>query len=97
MALNPVTAGARLLASTQVSVGSSPVLVVPGRGTRRSVLLVNIGGSSQIYFGNSTVSTASGSYLPAIDGASISIPTTADVWAVIASGSQNMSVLEAYD
>ena len=97
MPLNPVTIGARYIASTQVSVGTSPTLISPARATRRSVLLVNVGGSSKVYFGNTTVSTAAGSYLPAVDGASLSVPTTAEIWAVVASSTQNVSALEVYD
>lgn len=96
MALNPVTAGAPNLGTNQVAVGTSATLLVTARPKRRSVLLVNVGGSAKVYIGTSAVTTATGSYLPAVDGASTSIPTTAEVWAVAAS-TQTISVMEVFD
>lgn len=96
MALNPVTAGAQNLGTVQVTVATSATLLVTARPKRRSVLIVNAGGTAKVYVGTSAVSITTGSYLPAADGASVSIPTTAEIWA-IASASQVVSVMEVFD
>jgi hypothetical protein len=97
MALNPIINGAQHITTTQVTLKATPTLIAPARATRRSVLLVNIGGTSTMYFGGQVVSSTQGSYLPAVDGASVSIPTIADVWATASTATPIVSVMEVFD
>ena len=94
--VNPAESGAANFATSQVSLNSSTATQLCAvRSTRRGVLITNNDASIAIYIGGASVTTATGHYLKA--GASISIPTTAAVYAIAASGSPVASVSEIYD
>jgi hypothetical protein len=97
MPINPVLNGAQYISTTQVSVGATPTLLAERRNSRRSILVVNVGGSSAVYLGTESITTATGSYIPAVDGASVSIPTTGRLYGVVTTGTQTVSVMEVYD
>ena len=88
--------GAANFATNQVSVTSAATAIVAARATRRAVLIINHG-TTDVYIGGATVTTATGILLAGSEGASISIPTTAAVYGIVASGTQAVSYIEVYD
>jgi hypothetical protein len=94
--VNPAESGAANFAPTQVTVSSvSATQLVAVRSTRRGVLVTNNDAAIAIFVGGASVTTSTGHKLAA--AASISIPTTAAVYAIAASGSPTASVSEVYD
>ena len=84
-------------ASSQVSVDttSGGKLIAAVRTGRGAITIINTGPIA-VYIGPSGVTTSTGTLLPGIAGASITIPTTAAVYGIVSSGSQTVSVLETY-
>lgn len=87
--------GEGTIATAQVSVGVAAATVVASRAGRRSLLIVNHG-TTPVFLGPATVTTANGVLLPGVLGASISIPTTALVQGIVASGTQTVSYIEVF-
>ena len=104
--VNPVTHGLLLdtssmygsasIATNQVTVSSTATLIAATRSTRRGVIITNLG-STAIYIGTSGVTTANGSLLVGTAGAAIFIPTIADVYGIVAAGTQAVSYMETYN
>lgn len=84
------------IATAQVSVTGSATLIAAARSTRVSVMVTQLASGTDIYIGASGVATNTGTLLPGIKGASITIPTTAAIYGIVASGSANVSVIESY-
>lgn len=70
--------------------------IVAARTGRRSVTLTNITGTQPIYLGVSGVAVGTGAYLGATAGASITIATSAAIFATSPTAAQTISVLETY-
>lgn len=90
--------GAANLANAQVSVDttSGGVTVAAARATRRSVTVVNHG-TTAVYLGTGTVSTANGVLLPGTAGAAFTFYTTAAIKGIVGAGTQTVGVSEEYD
>lgn len=90
--------GAANIANAQATADttSGGVTLVASRATRRSVTIVNMG-TTAVYLGTGTVSTANGFLLPGVVGAAVTFNVTAAVKGIVASGSQAVGVLEEYD
>lgn len=90
-----VSKGSGTIATAQVSVATTSTQVVAARAGRGSVKITNLG-TTDVFIGNTGVTTATGDLLPGTKGASITIPTNAAVFAVASGAAQNVSVMEVY-
>lgn len=92
--------GAANLATNQVSVGATATLISAARigapGTGRVALTVVNTSTAPVYLGGSGVTTTTGTLLPGILGASVTINTQAAVYGITASGSETVSEFETY-
>ena len=89
--------GGTTIATGQVTVTDSATQIAAARSGRRGLVIVNHG-TTDVYVGLSGVTTATGVLLKGTAGASISIPTSAAVYGIVAAaGSQGVSYLEVYD
>jgi len=93
---NPV--GAASLATTQVSVGAAAVQLVatrtgPAGVGRVAVTLANTSANT-IFFGVSAVSTTTG--MPLLPNSSMTLNTTAAIYAIAASGTNIIGVTETF-
>jgi len=72
--------------------------VVAARANRRSVTFTNITGTQPVYFvpDNRTTGVTTGLFLAGTAGASITIPTTAAVFATSPTAAQTLGVLETF-
>lgn len=83
--------------TSQVSVGTAATQLCKRRPGRVAVTITSVGGSEAVYIGdNASVATSNGAYIPAADGGSLTIPTQAEVWAIVGSSTQEVSVTESY-
>jgi hypothetical protein len=78
-----VSIGGGSIATGQVSVGTTPVLLVAARA--RQTVDVTVDGAVKCYVGPSAVTAVTGFPLQAVAGAAKTIPTSAAVWMVCAS------------
>ncbi|MCC6172053.1 MAG: hypothetical protein IT481_08495 [Gammaproteobacteria bacterium] len=62
---------------------------------RRYVTVVNHG-TTVVYVGISGLTTSTGARLAGVDGAAMTIATEKDVYAIVGSGSQTVSVIESW-
>ena len=92
---NVTVASAANFAPAQVVVGNTSTLIAALRIGRASVTVEN-NGATAVYLGNATVSVTTGVLLPGVLGASITLPTSAAVYGVVASGNQTVSKYELY-
>lgn len=83
------------VATAQVSVASTATLVAAARAGRGAVIVTNLGAVA-VYLGAAGVTTTTGTLLPGVVGASVTIPTSAAVYGVDATGTQAVSVAEVY-
>ncbi len=83
------------LATAQASVGTTATPIVPVRTGRAAVTIENHG-TTPVYIGASGVTATTGILLPGTVGASITIPTQAAVYGIVASGTQVVGALETY-
>jgi hypothetical protein len=94
--------GAAAFATNQVALSSTAASVVaartgaPGTG-RQNVTVINMS-ASPVYLGAaSTITTATGMFIPGVVGANITLPTTAAVWGVASAGATpNVAYAETY-
>jgi hypothetical protein len=77
----------------QASIGTTQVLIASAYSGRLGLLIVQHG-TVDVYLGTTGVTSSTGVLLPGIKGAAISIPTTAAVYGITASGSQTISWME---
>lgn len=95
----PVTAsggsGSASIATAQVSVAATATSVVAARTGRAAVTITNLG-ATDVYLGVTGITTATGTLLPGVRGANITIPTSAAVFGIAATGTQSVSVLETF-
>lgn len=93
------TVGSPTLAHNQVADSISPAaatLIVAARAGRHSVTLVNITGTQPVFFGNVGVTVANGQYLGAVAGASVSLLTSAAIYATSPTAAQTIGFIELY-
>lgn len=90
-----VPAGTANIATGQATVASTATLVVAARLGRASVKITDLG-TTDIFCGAAGVTTATGDLLAGVKGGSITIPTSAAVYCVDATGTQAVSYMEAY-
>lgn len=83
------------IATGQVSVGTSATLIVAARSGRKNVIIVQ-GGTTNVYLGGSTVTTATGGELVGIEGTGFQIDGAAAVYGVVGSGTQTVSYVETF-
>lgn len=88
--------GAANLATNQVSVTNAATAIVAARAGRRAVMIINHG-TTAVYIGGASVTTANGLFLTGTAGAAVSIPTTAAVYGIVSTGTQTVSYIEVYD
>jgi monoamine oxidase len=81
--------------TSQVSVGSTPTLIAAARNGRNAVVVTNVG-TTTVYLGGSSVSTSTGAYLAGAVGAAKVVPYSGAVYAVVAVGTQTVTVEELY-
>lgn len=89
------TQGNGTIASAQVSVATTATQLVAARATRQAVTIVNHG-TTDVLIGLSGVTTSTGLLLAGVKGQTITIYTTAAVYGIVGTGTQTVSVLEAY-
>lgn len=94
-ARNLAVTGANAMATGQVVVGTVATLVVPARDRRNAVTIENLGTNIVALGSANTVTLANGFPLQGVAGASITIPTRGEIWA-IAGAAQNVGYLETY-
>jgi hypothetical protein len=88
--------GAANWATTQVALNSSTATsIFASRSTRRCALVTNTDAAITIYVGGSGVTASTGQ--PIAPGLSLTIPTTAAIYAIAASGTPTAAGSEAYD
>lgn len=88
--------GAANWATTQVALNSSTATqIFSARSTRRCSLVTNTDTAITIYVGGASVTSATGQ--PIAPGNSLSIPSTAAVYAIAATGTPTAAGSEAYD
>lgn len=91
--------GSPSMATGQVASSLSPaaaVQIVAARSGRRSVTITNVTGSQPVYLGASGVTTATGFFLAGTVGASVTLPSTAAVFATAPTTAQTLSFIENY-
>jgi hypothetical protein len=96
IAVDQITTGAGFLATSQTALNSSTATsVASARTTRRSLLVTNLDSTVTIYVGNSGVTSSTGQAVFAQN--SLTIPFTGAVYAISASATPSVSVVEVYD
>lgn len=83
------------LSTNQVSVTTTPTLIVDDRPSRRGVLIIN-GSNTVLYLGGITVSASNGLRILGVEGTGIMIPTQKAIYGVVASGFADVSYMELY-
>jgi hypothetical protein len=79
--------------SIEVSVTTSPTLIVPAWIGWREIMLHNIG-NGIVYLGNSTVTTSTGFYVDKAAGVMrIQLPPNETIYGITSTGTETMSVL----
>lgn len=86
----------RNVAASQFTVTTTPALTAQARSTRQAVTIQNLGATAVYCGASSAVTTANGFRLPGVDGASVTIPTTAALWCLVGAGTQAVAILESY-
>lgn len=93
-ALTTKETGAPNIATGQVTAGAAATLVA-ARATRRTVTISNRDGLIGVYIGPATVTSGNGLFLPALSV--VTLPTSALIQVLAASGSPVVSYFEVYD
>lgn len=93
--------GAAHLSTSQVSVANTATQIVAARigtsGTGRVAVTVVNTGAVAVYLGaTSGVTTSTGTLLPAVAGASVTINTTSAVYGIVATGTETVTEFETY-
>lgn len=83
--------------TAQVTVDSTGTTEIVGSNpTRQAVIITNLG-TIDVYIGYASgVTTSTGDLLVGVKGAFVTIPTTAELFGVVSSSSQAVSVMEIY-
>ena len=83
------------VAYNQVSVGTTPTLIVPQR-PRRVRVTITTTSATVLYIGGAGVTTSNGLYIAAAAGASVTINGTAAIFGVVGTGTLTVSYLEEF-
>lgn len=83
------------IATGQITVAATATQVVPARAGRTDLKIIN-GATTDVFCGLAGVTAATGVLLAGAKGQSISIPTSAAVFCIVASATEAVSFLEAY-
>lgn len=86
--------GARQFASSTNALSTSAESVLAARPTRISAILLNIDAAITMYVGDASVDST---YFPLRPGASMTVTSTAAVYAVAASGTPTLAIYEEYN
>lgn len=90
------SAGSANLATGQVSVANTATLIAALRSGRQAITIVNTAATA-VYLGNSTgVTTSTGTLLPGIVGASVTMNTQSAIYGISATGSETVTEFETY-
>jgi hypothetical protein len=89
------TSGSANIATGQVTVGTTATQIVPARSGRISVKTTDLG-TTDLFCGAAGVTTATGDLLAGVKGGSITVPTGAAFYCVVATGTQAVSFMESY-
>jgi hypothetical protein len=87
--------GAASIATSRSTAGATSTQLVAARTGRGAVTFQNLG-TVDVYLGPAGVTAATGFLLPGVIGASVTIPTSAAVFGVASTGTQDVAVLETY-
>ena len=89
--------GGGTLAHNQVSVDTTVggTLICAARSTRRRISIINLG-TTDIYIGNTGLTTSTGVLLLGVKGAAVTLETTAAIYGITGSGSQSVAYIEEY-
>lgn len=79
-------------ATGQVSVANSSTQIIAANTTRAAVMISNPSSTIAVYLGNTGVTISTGQYLG--PGNSITIPVTAAIYGVVATGTQTVTYME---
>jgi hypothetical protein len=79
----------------QITVGNTATLIVAARSGRVRVTIQNMG-TTVVYLGGSTVTTATGFRLPGVDGSAYTTQNSAAIYGIVAAGTQAVSFIEEY-
>jgi hypothetical protein len=82
-------------AVSQVTVGTTATKIVSGIPGTDEVTIENLG-TTDVYIGKSTVTTANGFLLPGTKGASITLGATQDIYGIVGAGTQAVSILVTF-
>jgi hypothetical protein len=83
------------IATAQVSVGSTATLLAAERAGRGTVKIINHG-TTQVFVGLAGVTASTGALLNGAAGASLDFDTQVAIYGIVGTGSQTVSVIEAY-
>lgn len=87
--------GAANVATSQTVASTTASQIAASRPNRAAVTIMNLG-TTPVYVGLAGVTTTTGFLLPGALGASVTIPTSAAVFGVVATGTQGVAILETY-
>ena len=79
----------------QIAIGAGPTTIITANPNRVGILITNLG-TTDIFIGNKDVTVTTGSLLPGIRGAALSLPFLGDTFGVAAM-SGSVSILEVYN
>lgn len=88
----PVSTGFVKQVTGQVTVGTTATLISAADGHREGLILINHG-TTDVFVGNSNVTTTTGILLTGVKGTSLSISTRTSVYGIVVSGTQTISFL----
>lgn len=89
--------GSGSIATSQVAAATGAAnQLVAARAGRNAVTITNITGAQQVYVGATGVTAATGFLLPAVVGASVTIPTSAAVFGISLTAAQTVGILETF-
>lgn len=83
------------IAVNQVSVQLTSTQIVAARSSRGAVTIVNHG-TNPVYIGTGTASATTGLLLPGVVGASVTIPSNAQIAGIATGAAQTVSYLETF-
>lgn len=100
VSLANVPPGAATVSTNQLTIGASATLIAPARtgvaGTGRTSITITNPGTTSIYIGGSGVTTSTGTLLPGISGASMTLGTEAAIYGIVATSTATVSEFEIY-
>lgn len=88
--------GTGSIATGQVSVTTGNTSIAAARATRKTILITNVTGTGDSYYGNTGVSTTTGQLLPGTKGATLTLDTAAAVFGTVAATAQTVTFTELF-